>query len=333
MTNEEIKSLYLAAEKALATLNSPYGEAIRTKNPKLYETASRIADEYRNKYYEVLLNEKQGAKALVAETQEAVDVLGIVPQTDYLAIQELNTLITTNSEKLQNELLFDASLFYDKYFLGLPSKIIEAVNEDVSENVRFREWFGNSKVVDANGKPLIVFHGSGGRTTEFSNFKFTPFPGNYFAENKSYADWFATYRGGNKYLFKCYLRVQNPIDLTPFKLDKVKYEDFVSYVRYEYGYELPENKMLRAMSEKMDGMWAWRYLRGGVDWLKFIATRNEFDGFNYYENNPDDMVKGKENSTKAWMVLHPNQIKSADLRNSTYSLMSKDIRMKQGGSI
>ena len=33
----------------------------------------------------------------------------------------------------------------------------------------FKKWFGNSKIVDANGNPLVVYHGSNAEFTEFDN--------------------------------------------------------------------------------------------------------------------------------------------------------------------
>lgn len=334
MTNEELKKLYTSAEIALATLDNDSADNIDSdERKKLYESALGVVNKYKTEYYEILLNEKDEAKRLIKENEEAIEALKIIPEEEISSITELNNLITDNSKRLQNELSFNQDSFYKKYFISLPSRISEKPANDVTNNERFMEWFGNSKVVDKDGKPLLVYHGSGGRIDEFTSFKFDVFPGNYFAENKSYADWFSQIKGGNSFMFKCYLRVQNPIDLTEFKLDKVNYQDFVAYIKLKYGYDMPENKMLKAMSNATGGNWVWRYLRLGVDWLKFISKSREFDGFHYYENNPDDIVNGKENITKAWMVFHPNQIKTADNRNSTYSLFSKDIRMKKGGTL
>jgi hypothetical protein len=335
MTEQEIKDIYLSAEKTLSVLNTPMGRQIAETNKEIVQSAMNVIEKYKDQYKEILLREKQDANVILKETEEAIEALKFIPETSYEAVSELNSLITKNSEVIQNKLSFDSSVFYDKYFLNLPSKIKEEVVDIdfITNNERFKEWFGNSKVVDKNGKPMIVYHGSGGRVDEFSVFKFNLFPGNYFAENKSYAEWFSTYRGGTNLLFKCFLRVQNPIDLTELYLDNVKYEDFVIYIKLKYGYTLPENKMLKAYSDANGGMWAWRYLRMGVDWLKHIASKNEFDGFHYYENNPDNLVNGKDNVTPAWLVFRENQIKAADERNTTFSLFAKDIKMNKGGSL
>jgi GNAT superfamily N-acetyltransferase len=53
---------------------------------------------------------------------------------------------------------------------------LDAVGGDITQTPRFKEWFGDSKVVDADGNPLVVYHG-----TTFGIEKFlTPA---FFAEN------------------------------------------------------------------------------------------------------------------------------------------------------
>ena len=333
MEPEEIKSIYLAAEKAVAMLESPAGEKIRNSNPEIYQIALKTLEEYRGEYFNLKVSESSSAKSLIKSTEEASQALNILPESNHSAIKTLNDLITDNNKKLQNELLFDSDTYYERYFFNLPTGMTDELVTDISKNERFNEWFAGSKVVDKSGNPLLVYHGSSGNIDEFTQFKFNLFPGAYFAENKSYSEWFSTIKGGNTFMFRCYLRVLNAIDLTPFEVRTVVYDDIVNYIKLKYGYTMPENKLLKAMSDAQGGMWAWRYLRAGVDWLKFIKDTGEFDGFHYYENNPDDKVNGKDNITKAWLVLQPNQIKTGDMRNTTYSLMSKDIRMKMGGHI
>ena len=334
MTNDQIKNLYESAEKAIAVLDSSEGTEIKISNPELYKEAQEVIEENRAAYFQILLNEKPEVTILIKETEEAVEAMKYVSDSSHSAVLELNTLIKTNTEKVQDQLLFNEQSFYDKYFLTLPSKIKEEEPEKVMENERFKEWFANSKVINDSGEPLIVYHGTGG-IDEFTVFKFSPFPANYFAVKKSYAEWFsaAKKRNTESFLFKCYLRVTNPIDLTDFKVEKVAYDEFVDYIKYRYGYTLPLIKMLKVASDRMNGMEAWLYLRNGVDWLKYISEKNDFDGFCYYENNPQDLVNGEQNITKAWMIFKDTQIMAADKRNTTYSLFAKDIRMKKGGAI
>ena len=45
-----------------------------------------------------------------------------------------------------------------------------AHGRDLTSSPAFKKWFGDSKVVDADGKPLRVFHGTGSEVA-FSEFK------------------------------------------------------------------------------------------------------------------------------------------------------------------
>lgn len=331
MTDVEIIKTYKAADLFLAMLGSTYGEKIRATYPELVVKAEDLINTYQTKYMDLMVKETPGSSDLLKETVQIKSVLSKLPTTSQESIRLLDEELTKNIEKLQNTLLFDPILFYNKYLFSIVAPNTSHKNPDIITNERFATWFGGSKVVDQNKNPMVVFHGTGGLIEEYDKFKFSPFPAAYFAESESYSEWFAKYRGGNNILLRCYLRVLNPIDLTGFELEKVKYNDFINFVRLKYGYELPENKRLMAMSKQLNGMWAWQYLRNGVEWLNYIKIRKEFDGFYYYENNPQDIVGGKENITKAWMVFEGSQIKAADIRNTTYSLNSNSIIMEKGG--
>src|SRR5690606_5138263 len=44
--------------------------------------------------------------------------------------------------------------------------------KDQTQTPEFKRWFGDSKVVDANGKPLVVYHGTKADFSTFSLEKF-----------------------------------------------------------------------------------------------------------------------------------------------------------------
>jgi hypothetical protein len=248
------------------------------------------------------------------------------------SMQKIDNMVLESLKIKSNILDYNPKLYFDQYFYinALSQNYIS--NDGVMiKNENFNRWFGNS-VVKENNEPLIVYHGTG--STDFTRFNFDLFPGMYFAEKKSYSEWFKDQKGKTDgILFECYLRITNPIDLRIFKTDLVKYDEFVGYIELMYGYRLPENEMLKAASKSKGGMWAWCYLRGGVDWLNFIKKDGKFDGIKFFENNPSHLdSKGIETSTPAWMVFNSNQIKLAK-NNSIYSLNSEDIRMKKGGKL
>lgn len=326
---------YFVAQNFINLANSIYGENIRKEKPELITLAKEELEKYKGVYMNYKFNIDPNLTLSLDEIKEAQEALNIIPATSHDTIKSLTDLINQNATKVQDEALYDPLVFYNKYIYNLSTPMSTDLVENVISNESFKTWFAGSKCVEENGNPRICYHGTGGlQLDEFDEFKFDLFPGAYFAESKSYSDWFASIKGGNNgYLYRVFLRVLNPMDFTEFGVDLVTYQDFVTFVRLKYGYELPENKMLKAKSDRENGIWAWRYLREGVDWLKFIKKNKEFDGFNYYENNPSDIINGKENVTKAWLVLNSNQIKSADVRNSSFSLLSNSIKMNKGGKL
>jgi hypothetical protein len=86
----------------------------------------------------------------------------------------------------------------------------------VTETPEFKRWFGKSAVVDKDGKPLRVFHGTKGG--DFEEFKETGPSrerwgnrGHYFTANPEYAGDYATQGAAeNSRTVPVYLRIENP---------------------------------------------------------------------------------------------------------------------------
>lgn len=330
MTDKE-KSLYFGAMEFLMVAGSDVGEDIRKTRQDDIRVAQQIVDRYEVDYLTEKAGENGEVGDMITTIDEAKSTLPFLDATDLKSIEELDKLIKTTSQEIQSQLLFEPTLFYKKYFFGLESHTHEMLVENAKENERFNLWFGNSKVVNTDGSPMIVYHGTSGLRYEFDEFKFSPFPAVYFAENKSYSEWFAEARGGSGLMYNCFLRCSNPLDLTIFQLDEISYEDLCTYIELTFGYQMPQSQMLTAISKKKGGLKVWQWLRFGVDIINALKKTNEFDSVTYYENNPQQIIDGNENVTKAWLVFKGNQIKSADIRNITYSLESNKITMKKGG--
>jgi hypothetical protein len=332
MEAERIKKAYESAQNFITLLSSSYGESIRNEYPELVKKAEEIMLKYENQYMDAVIIHKPEAQNIVETIIELKETLELIDTTSYDSIKRLEDSLKENSEKLQSEILFEPLSFYKKYLLSITAPMSETLAESVLQNERFKAWFGNSKVVDEKGNPQVLYHGTSGLQQEFDEFQFKLFPGAYFAYNKSYSEWFAKVKS-NYYMYNVFLRVENPIDISAYGVEKVTYEDFTTYLELKYNLKLPENKPLKAQSDAENGLWAWRYLRFGSDWLKYIKNLNYYDGILYYENNPSDIINGKENITKAYLVFDGNQIKSADIRNTTYSLESKNLKLAKGGKL
>jgi hypothetical protein len=83
---------------------------------------------------------------------------------------------------------------------------LKELEEGREENLR--AWFGNSKVVDSNGAPMIVYHGT---SNDFSTFKnlYRDF-GIHFG-NREAANEFAKYSGAR--VIPVYLKITNPFTM------------------------------------------------------------------------------------------------------------------------
>ena len=90
---------------------------------------------------------------------------------------------------------------------------------DQTQSAEFKRWFGNSKVVDKNGKPLVVYHGTKGNFTIFSPERVGQSDfgslgrGYYFSEHRDLAEMYATLCFGSDApkVLSVYLKIENPI--------------------------------------------------------------------------------------------------------------------------
>lgn len=80
---------------------------------------------------------------------------------------------------------------------------------DQTDTPAFKQWFGDSKVIDSNGEPLIVYHGT---IKVFNEFNTTDFgallgKGSYFTASESEA---RQYSGQGTRIVPAYLSIENP---------------------------------------------------------------------------------------------------------------------------
>jgi hypothetical protein len=139
----------------------------------------------------------------VAPISEA-DLLRLL--SDFMRSQTLNGLA-------EAERIIDRYLKPKFPHLYPQSKVISERAQIPLDNPKFRAWFGNSKVVDEAGKPLVVYHGSGSNFTSFdpSRVRFkedgVAF---FFTDNRGTADAYVSDDGE---VMEVYLSLQNPLIL------------------------------------------------------------------------------------------------------------------------
>lgn len=144
---------------------------------------------------------------------------------------------------------------------------------DQTQTPAFRAWFGDSKVVDADGKPLVVYHGTTkGNFTTFDRLKSTEWRspsmdtvGSWFSDNPSDNGGAGMYAaGGESTIYPVYLSIKNPKVYRTFN-------DFLRHMHRAAGRPMPESAPGRGSTEELRA----ELKAGGYDGIEFEQTANE----------------------------------------------------------
>jgi len=157
----------------------------------------------------------------------------------------------------------------------------------------FEKWFNGSKVVDKNGNPLVVYHGSTSKFNAFDVDKIFPKSrraGFYFTSKKDLAD---LYTKESKNLIKVYLRIKNPLNS-----DETKIVDI-------------DSNTFKILCDKLDIPYnpkQYESFDSDVDILSYLFRLNKNALKVIYEiTGKDGFIFGN-----TFVVFLPNQIKSID---------------------
>ncbi len=227
----------------------------------------------------------------------------------------------------------------------------------------FKNWFKDSKVVDENGKPLVVYHGSGTTFWEFKT-EFTGLgndqygSGFYFTTNKETADIYTekqlngqTKIGGqdSPNVIQAYLSIQNPIvielnsdDMRPENLSRIEVTTKQAYEIIkrapdimdeensplgdffeEYWENGPSDSMIRKAARYTD-VWDLLSLQG--DWFGGDNGATAFREAVHEVLGYDGVQVNFKNGEKHYVAWFPNQIKSATDNVGTFDPDNPDIR-------
>lgn len=185
-----------------------------------------------------------------------------------------------------------------------------ALGGEVTESNNFKKWFGKSKMVDADGKPIVVYHGSVvdfnkfdkkklGRATKTSIAKL----GFYFTADYNSAKQYVLFSGmmqsGTLTEPKSYyLSLQNP-----YYMEIAEWDEYINWGSLETQKYKTKGKAQKASLELK---------------AKLI------------ENGHDSIVIGNNIEI---IAFEPNQIKLADGSNTTFDENNPDIRFNDGGKV
>lgn len=224
---------------------------------------------------------------------------------------------------------------------------------DQPDTKEFKNWFGDSKVVDENGQPLVVYHGT---ANDFTEFKATPSkrtsglgslkdvesPSFFFTPNEDVARMFARNRAEYQYnrpwlgrTMPVYLRIEKPLDLTRKndgtvnKLKKIGI-DLYKYFGYKFQDWRDSDFAANLDADSKDfwiiadnPRWVQKIRQAGYDGVIFNEGRHDDDSFQ------DDRRKGRG---KSYAVFEPTQIKSV-FNQGTYDPNNPDIAKRSRDEI
>lgn len=210
-------------------------------------------------------------------------------------------------------------IFRDAVLLRNPKMLQKLVAErGKTESTAFTRWFGNSKAVNRNGEPLLVFHGAGARFTTFDAGG-KPI---WLTANIQYAEKYSTanraaekllpsssiYAGNVDRVIPAYIRVENPANVgdTDGGFDG-NYMDLAKRIGVR------PSELRQAWEEAGRPEMLWQAVNSKQ--MSELLKRHGYDG-----------IQAIENGVATWAVLEPTQIKSAVANNGAFSLKSADIR-------
>ena len=187
------------------------------------------------------------------------------------------------------------------------------------ETPAFKNWFGESKVVDADGKPLVVYHGTD--APDFTEFRtktgYNFGPGAYFTPEPPRAAEYARTSTGSR-IYPVYVSLENPYRVTS--------DATLQDIGYKIRKDPANAPLLKQLMDKYDARNSDILGNGeiGNAWLR--------------EQGYDGIIKERQRYTENGFVpeivevvaFKPEQVKSALGNRGTFSPLSKDIRYQRG---
>lgn len=234
---------------------------------------------------------------------------------------------------------------------GQPSELTDRQWHKVRTQ-NFMAWFGNwekayetsnygnvSKAINERTfEPIVLYHGS---RADFARWRFNQFPAAYFADNRSYSQWFANLYGEGT-LYQVFLNIKNPVDMRIFGAEQRPLREYLDYMKDNYKIDYydayPKIKDYEAGGQDaVDGLLDtplrfWEFIRHwNVDFLTYLRDKTFYDGIIMYENNPSDQVNGQDNVTASYVVFRNDQIRWASANH--FNGKVNDARFALGGKI
>ena len=179
---------------------------------------------------------------------------------------------------------------------------------DVTDSQEFRDWFGNSEVVDEDGKPLILYHGTGKGNFDAFETDIT-----WVSESEELAKEYAK-TGNKESIYQLYARAENPIFFNVNDTALTRVGDFIGALTKA----IEEDGIV--LNNKQS-----KKLRDGLNKLRKYHRDNKTQQLHFYEywagksgsilrkillDLGYDSIKNFEGGELTYGLLNPSQVKS-----------------------
>lgn len=318
---EELGELWGSKETAIDFMRNAYDSSNRETFLQIYEAELEKAEKGHPDAFSLYRRLAGEVEARNAERRSG------------LSLEERLRTLLANTEDVSEQ---------DKIYLEKNTADLPLSREE--DSAAFQRWFADSKVVDAEGKPLVVYHGSPNDFTVFS-YKFNNSNGQaegrgfYFTDNRSYAEGYQS--DGGK-LFEVYLSLQNPLNPKELTITKPELRKIINAID-------PDGDGISNYAEDSRGYpgsaWRNRALDSAVNAI-YDSSENDadiigelyssFGGGTVLEevrriSGYDGFMTRNENGDTVYVVFSPTQIKSATENVGTFDPENPDIRFSESG--
>ena len=230
----------------------------------------------------------------------------------YLDKNKAARLLQHQGLQLPNILKNSSGLVHTIHETGSP---VKPKVSNVTETQQFRRWFGNSKVVNRDGTPKVMYHGTKSKFTVFEKTMLQDGFGFFFTEDKREA---ADY--GNVGAF--YLSISNPFDL----YGDVSLDSFMggapTYVDGHFNYEAAVNGLIAA---GYDGVYSYSH---GTEWyIAFYPEQIKSAEYNigtFDGTNPDYLYSLSSNGESMTEMTNREILEAAANANEGITDGEKD---------
>lgn len=187
--------------------------------------------------------------------------------------------------------------------------------KDQIQTKEFKKWFGNSKVVNADGMPKVMYHG-----TPNGNFDIFKKGANYFTENEQYADRYQNPSASsistgkvvdNPTTHAVYIKMEKPFDTRDSKAREIFKDEFLNQDGgYDEEGEETEHSWVSNGTELNEntGLPDWT---DAEDLYHFIKDKGyDYDGIIVDEGADGGYGSAVVNRGVAYVTFEPNQVKN-----------------------